>query len=170
MADDHVIDIRRYLGQSPAGKDEGAFAVWGGGGERARFALPLWRAIYLVGGDWGGIVSLSKLETEKVAQPLFILDLKQDPARTVIPTVSLRLLQNEEAPASVFTMEQELAVLLGESDEGQWFLQILGGSSGTAPEGRARETLLFLAGECAGLLFHRELATPFPSSASTPGA
>ena len=126
MADDHVIDIRRYLGQSPAGKDEGAFAVWGGGGERARFALPLWRAIYLVGGDWGGIVSLSKLETEKVAQPLFILDLKQDPARTVIPTESLRLLQNEEAPASVFTMEQELEVLLVESDEGQLFVQILG--------------------------------------------
>jgi hypothetical protein len=121
-----------------------------------------------VGGDWGGIVSLSKLETEKVAQPLFILDLKQDPARTVIPTDSLRLLQNEEAPVLVFTMEQDLAVLLGESDEGQWFLQILGGSSGTAPEGRARETLLFLAGECAGLLFHRELVTPVPSSASTP--
>jgi hypothetical protein len=168
MADDHVIDIRRYLGQSPSREDEGAFAVWGGGGDRSSFALPLWRAIYLVGGDWGGIVSLSKFETENVAHPLFILDLKQDPARTVSPTESLRLLQDEEVPALAFTREQELAVLLGEDDERRWFLQILGGPSGTAPEGKARETLLFLAGECAGLLFFRELATPFPSSASTP--
>jgi len=119
MADDHVIDIRRYLDQSQGRKDEGAFAVWGGGGDRSSFALPL-------------------------------------------------CLKGEEVPSLVFTKKQELAVLLGEDDERRWFLQLLGGSSGTALEGKARETLLFLAGECAGLLFFRELATPFPSSASTP--
>ncbi len=60
MADDHVIDIRRFLGELPKKQDGAAFAVWGNGGERSRFALPLWRAIYLLGGNWGGIVSLSK--------------------------------------------------------------------------------------------------------------
>ncbi|MCJ7627932.1 MAG: hypothetical protein MUO50_06035 [Longimicrobiales bacterium] len=168
MADDHVIDIRRFLGEIPNQQDEAAFAVWGNGGERSRFALPLWRAIYLLGGNWGGIVSLSKLEPEDAAHPLYILDLKEDPARTFISTNSLGLLQGDQAPALVFTDEREVAVLLGEDEDRQWFLQVRGGASGGVPEGRARETLLFLAGECAGLLFFRELATPLPSSASTP--
>jgi len=86
MADDHVIDTRRYLDESRERRDEGAFAVWGGGGERSRFALPLWRAIYLVGGNWGGIVSLPKLETEDVAHPLFIRELA-----TPLPSSALTL-------------------------------------------------------------------------------
>ena len=168
MADDHVIDIRRFLGGSPERLDEGAFAVWGGEGGRSRLALPLWRSIFLVGGDWGGIVSLSKLESEDVAHPLFILDLKQDPARTFSPTKPLRLLQGEEGPALVFTEEKELAVLLGEDEERWWFLQVRGGTMVGPADGKARETLLFLAGECAGLLFFRELATLLPSTVLTP--
>jgi len=168
MVDDHVIDIRRYLGESPERQEQGAFAVWGGGDERSRFALPLWRAIYLVGGNWGGIVSLSKLETEEAPHPLFILDLKQDPARTVSSPDALRLLQGASVPTLVFTKEQEVGVLLGEDEERQWFLQVRGGNPEVTGEGKVRETLLFLAGECAGLLFIRELSTPRPSSASTP--
>jgi len=168
MADDHIIDIRRYLGQSPGKQDEGAFAVWGGGEERSRFALPLWRAIYLAGGDWGGIVSLSKEDDADGTRPLFILDLKQDPARIYSPTGSLHHLRGEDAPALAFSDDQELAVLLGEDDDRRWFLQILGVASRTTLEGKGRENLLFLAGECAGLLFFHELATPLPSSASTP--
>lgn len=168
MTSDRVIDIKGYLGQSPGKQDESAFAVWGGGGEKSRFALPLWRAIYLVGGDWGGIVSLSKDEAPEAVRPLFILDLKRDPARTQCPPESLRLLQSQEAPALVTTANQELAVLLGEDDEQRWFLQVLGGTSSVTPEGKTRENLLFLAGECSGLLFFRDLSTPFPSSVSTP--
>jgi hypothetical protein len=168
MADDQVIDIRRFLGGAPERPDEGAFAVWGGGGERARFALPLWRAIYLVGGEWGGIISLSNPEAENVARPLFILDLKRDPARIFNSTESLRLLRSEEAPALASTGGQELSVLLGADGDRQWFLQVRGGSLEAAPDGRVRETLLFLAGECAGLLFFRELATLLPFSSSTP--
>ena len=167
MAEDHVIDIRRYLGQSPGKQDDGAFSVWGGGDERSRFALPLWRAIYLVGGNWGGIVSLSKVEEEE-AQPLFILDLRQDPARTYCPPASLHLLRGEHVPALTSTADQELTVLLGEDDERWWFLQVLGRTSTALPEGKTKENLLFLAGECAGLLFFRELSTPFPSAVSTP--
>ena len=168
MADGHVIDIRRYLGQLPDKQTESVFAVWGGGGDRSRFALPVWRAIYLVGGNWGGIVSQSRLNPEEVTSPLFVLDLKEDPARTSCPAEPRDLLAGEEAPAVVFTEGQELAVLLGEDEERRWFLQVSGGSPGSGPEGKARETLLFLAGECTGLLFFRELATPLPSSASTP--
>jgi hypothetical protein len=168
MTDDHVIDIRRYLDQSIKRPDLGAFAVWGGGGERSRFALPVWRTIGLVGGDWGGIVSVSKCDPQAGPRPFFILDLKQDPARTVVPDGAFRLLVGEEVPALSFTPKEGLVVMLGENAEWCWFLHLRGVTKATAPEGKSRETLLFLAGECAGLLFFRELATPLPSSSSTP--
>ena len=59
MTDDGVVDIRGYLKSSPEGAGSGAFAVWGGDGERSRFALPVWRAIYLAGGDWGCLLYTS---------------------------------------------------------------------------------------------------------------
>ena len=168
MTDDHVIDIRRYLDLSLQRPHPGVFAVWGGDDERSRFALPLWRVIYLVGGDWGGIVFVSKLEPEAPAQPLFVLDLKQEPARTVPPSAPLDLLEGGEVPAVASTQEGGLAVLLGEDEERRWYLEVQGATSGVEPGGKDRETLLFLAGECAGLLFFRELASPPPSTSSTP--
>ena len=41
MTDDRVIDIRRYLNHSGDVEGQGTFAVWGGDGERSRFALPI---------------------------------------------------------------------------------------------------------------------------------
>jgi hypothetical protein len=168
MADDQVIDIKDYLARSFREKDLGVFAVWGGEGERSRFALPLWRAIFLVGGDWGGIVSLPKLEREGEASPLMVLDLKQDPARLVAPNGTLQALGNREAPSLAFRETEGLAVVLGEDADRRWYLQVAGGRVTVRPTGKDKETLLFLAGECAGLLFYRELATPYPSSSSTP--
>ena len=168
MSDDHIIDIRRYLEGSSGTRVPGAFAVWGGGGERSRFALPLWRAIYLAGGDWGGIVSLPKQHDESPADPLFILDLKTDPARTHSPEEQLRTLREQAAPAVSFQGGEGLAVSLGEDEDRYWFLQVRGELLKGEPRGKDRETLLFLAGECAGLLFFRELSTPLPSSSSTP--
>ena len=112
--------------------------------------------------------ALSKLETEEAPRPLFVLDLKRDPARTDSSSKVLRLLQEKEVPGLVFREDQEVAVLLGEDEERRWFLQIRGGTTGASGGGKVRETLLFLAGECAGLLFFRELSTLRPSSASTP--
>ena len=172
MSDDHVIDIRRYLEQSPESREPGAFAVWGGGGERSRFALPLWRAIYLAGGNWGGIVSLPKSRDEPsndlLADPLLVLDLQQDPARTESPEGPLQNLRNQKAPALTFHEKGGLAVSLGEDEERWWFLQVQGQALSGEPQGKDRETLLFLAGECAGLLFFRELSTLPPSSSSAP--
>lgn len=168
MTDDQVIDIREYLSESAEVRSPGAFSVLGGGGERSRFAMPVWRAIYLVGGDWGGIVTLAKGGDGQKADPFFALDLREDPARTEIPTPSLGLLQGKTVPAIATTKEGGVAVSLGEDDEFRWFLQVLGGSPLGPKERADREALLFLAGECSGLLFFRELATPHPSSSSTP--
>jgi hypothetical protein len=157
VTDDHIIDIRTFLGGSLDQEEPGAFSVWGGGEERSRFALPVWRAVFLVGGDWGGIVSFLKLEPDPVSETFFALDLREEPARTVAPPELPRGLLHEEAPAVALTDDGDLAVLLGEDEVRKWFLQVLGGASGRAPGGADRETLLFLAGECAGLLFFREL-------------
>lgn len=168
MTDDHVIDIRRYLDSSPAPPDLRAFAVWGGTGTRARLALPVWRSIQTAGGDWGGVVSYTQGHPEPKAELLFALDLKENPARTTGFPDALHLVQGREVPFLFFGKDEGLAVFLGEENERYWFLQVLGVTSDAEPEGRERETLLFLAGECAGLLFFRELATLLPSSSSTP--
>ncbi len=55
---DEIIDLTQYLNREPAEQkpSRGAFALWGADGERSRFALPLWRTIYLAQGERGSIV------------------------------------------------------------------------------------------------------------------
>jgi hypothetical protein len=161
MTDDRVIDIRRYLGPEPARDEPGAFGVWGGVGERSRFALPVWRSIYLAGGDWGGIVYLPESdepvgeagETPPSGSLFFALDLQADPARTESPLLPYADFKGDLPPAIHRTPDAGLAVLLGNSRGRWWFLLIQGDGSATVPEGKDLETLLFLAGECSGLLF-----------------
>ena len=168
MTDDRVIDIRQYLAQSVNTTFPRVFSVYGGEGGQSRLALPVWRAITLLGGDWGGVVSLSNQSPGVAPVPRFILDLREEPARTESPVEPLHGLVDAEAPALAASKSGGLAVLLGENDDGRWFLRVRGGRSDTPPDGKARETLLFLAGECSGFVFLRKLATPLPSSSSAP--
>jgi hypothetical protein len=168
LTDDGVIDIRQHFAKTVDAPVPRVFSVWGGEGAHSRFALPVWRAVALQGGDWGGIVSLSKIDVSATPQPLFALDLLREPARIESPLEPLRALGDGDVPSLAVTSGGGTAVLLGEDGERWWFLRALGGGSDALPEGKARETLLFLAGECAGLLFLRELATPLPSSSSAP--
>jgi hypothetical protein len=168
LTDDGVIDIRQYLGKGMETPFPRVFSIWGGKGEHSRFALPVWRAVTLVGGDWGGIVFQPRPDAEAAPSPFFLLDLKEEPARTESPLGPLPTFEPEEAPALAAAPGGGLAVFLGESAERRWFLRVLGGKSEALPAGKAKETLLFLAGECSGLLFLRELATPLPSSSSAP--
>ncbi len=54
MKGDDVIDLTSYRDRNAvapeAGSDRANFSVFGGDGDRSRFALPVWRLIYLVGG------------------------------------------------------------------------------------------------------------------------
>jgi hypothetical protein len=154
--DRRVIDINDYLGGSSPGQGR-AFAVWGGEGDRARLALPIWRAIYLLGGDRGGIVWVSP-EADCDPHPFFVLDLGEDPPRTAFSSQGLCRFVGQEAPVLASTPEGGITVYLGEEEGRRWFLSVEGRRDGRAPEGKAREDLLFLAGECAGLLFFRELS------------
>jgi hypothetical protein len=155
---DRIIDIRDYLDGPEEDRSPGAFSVFGGGGERSRFALPVWRAIFLADGDWGGIIALPKANPEASPVPFFVLDLKEEPARTECFRGSFRKLRGQTAPALATTGGGGMVVRLGDDEERIWFLELRGGSGGLALEEGAEETLLFLAGECAGLLFFRKLA------------
>lgn len=166
--DERVIDIGRYLKGSDPTRKLGAFSVWDGGNDRSRFALPVWRAIYLAGGDWGAIIRHDLSEDGANPKPFFILDLRDDRARTDCPTEGLRELEEARVPSLALTRDGGLSVLLGREGSGLWCLQVQGRQERSDLEDEERETLLFLAGECAGLLFFRKLATPSPSSSSAP--
>ncbi len=157
--DDRVIDLVPYLRGNEEGHDS-TFAIYGGGGSASRFALPVWRAVYLLEGDRGGILALDTDEAELT--PVFVLDLKEDPARVEFPTpiASLtRLAQKEER------IERDpdggwLSVALGMSDGVSYFMVVTGALDDVVAleELSVRQDFMFLAGECAGLLFHWGIA------------
>jgi hypothetical protein len=153
---DGIIDIGRFRAGSGM-EPSSTFSVLGGTGDRARFALPLWRAVILAGGDRGGLLRLTSLETSG-PEPSFVLDLAHDPARTGFPPLPEEIAAAQEAPTLGYLPEGGVAVFLGEEAGDRWFLLVVGGEVGVTLVSRAREDLLFLAGECAGLLFFRGLA------------
>jgi len=157
---DGIINLGEYLrrregGEQPSGS---TFALWGADGERSRFALPLWRSIYLASGERGAIVW--QIDPAGDLRPFVVLDLAQDPARRDFPPSAVAGLQGEEAPALSEAVRGSLAVHLGERNGKRWFLVVLGSPERMKGlQGRDREDILFLAGECAGLLFLRDFAT-----------
>ena len=64
-----------------------------------------------------------------------------------------------DAPALRELGEGGLAIHLGEHEARRWFLVVADTAKRShSVEGRVRDDLLFLAGECAGLLFFRRFA------------
>ncbi len=158
MSDDDVIDLTQYLNRE--GEEDAAgsiFALWGADGERSRFALPLWRSIFLAGGDRGAIVWRDDVRPESL-EPFVVLDLARDPPRTSFPLALLGARADEEPP-SLRDGDDGLSVLLGGRDGRHWYMVVDGGDERDSPVARRdREDILFLAGECAGLLFLRDFA------------
>ncbi len=155
---DEIIDLTRYLRREPSAElPRGSMTLWGGDGERARFALPLWRLIHLAQGDRGLIVHHS-VSQPQAAEPFVVLDLGSDPARTCVTLDGLPRFATDEGPLLVDMESGGLAVFLGARAGRLWILLVDGGSRSTPLAQDVREDLLFFAGECAGLLFPRDLA------------
>lgn len=155
---DDVIDLGEYARRRDRGASERTtFAVWGGEGERSRFALPLWRAVFLAGGSRGALV-WTTAETPS-PRPFVVLDLVRDPARLdFLPGL---IEEEDESPSAPVLRDQPEAVVvfLGEHRDRRWYLVVDGVTERDEPlERRVREDVLFLAGECAGLLFFRDFA------------
>lgn len=155
---DGIIDLGEYLRRREGTKEPvSTFALWGADGERSRFALPLWRAIYLAAGERGGI--LWDAPGGGPLRPFVVLDLGSDPARTDFEWHGAPGLDPGRVPEVLTAPSRSLAVYLGENEGRRWFLVVVGGAGGVSePSGRDREDILFLAGECAGLLFLRDFA------------
>lgn len=158
---DGIIDLTAYMRDREGDHDgaalRGAFALWGADGERSRFALPLWRTIYLAGGGRGGIVWSGP--GQPGLTPFVVLDLEKDPPRRDFPADSVEPVASAVAP----TLEdggadRGLVVFLGAEDDRRWYLLIRDGGPREPLRARDREDILFLAGECAGLLFLRDFA------------
>lgn len=154
--DDGVIDIRHHLDPG-SGSSVRTFAVWGDEGENAHFALPVWRALSLVGGDLGGLYYTGDAASNEPV-PIFVLDLSHEPARTSFRRPPAEGETTESAPRLLTRSDGGVVVFLGENEGRRWFLDVSGGEDGRGLAGKGREELLFLAGECAGLLFFRGFA------------
>lgn len=150
--DDQIIDLSQYL-ETRSGPR--VFSVAGGEGERSRLALPVWRAIYLLEGERGGIVWAAGRDASP--RTAFVLDLAESPARLAFEGEGIARLRGREAPA-MDVADGAITVLLSRDQDRSWFLVVGGPTVGAdQPSQRGREDLLFLAGECAGLLRHRDL-------------
>jgi len=156
---DEIIDIAQYLERDTGGsRSEAKFALWGGEGERSRFALPLWRIIYLAQAE-RGVILWRDAAGASAARPFVVLDLGSDTARVDIDDADLPECREGEAPSLHDHAEAGLLVHLGTRNGRTWCLLVDGGGRRSeALTARNREDILFLAGECAGLLFLRDFA------------
>lgn len=156
---DEIIPISRYLEREASEEVlPRAIALWGVDGDRSRFALPLWRVVHLAGAERGAIVWRSTTGDRR-PRPFVVVDLGSDPARLGLAGLPLDRCDTEEAPTLHDLAPAGLVIHLGARDERIWCLFTEGGGARTGPlDPKKREDILFLAGECAGLLFLRDFA------------
>ena len=156
---DEIIDLTRYLRREPSTDlPRGSMTLWGADGERSRFALPLWRVIHLAQGE-RGLILHAPITRPRAVTTFVALDMAADPARTDVDPSLLPRFGPDEGPSLLDLGQDGLAVYLGSRSGSVWTLWVDG--IGTREEPlpvRTREDVLFLAGECAGLLFLRDFA------------
>jgi len=157
---DEVIDLGEYARrkEEEAEPVRATFAIWGGEGERSRFALPLWRAAYLASVSRAGLVWEGAGGASDALEPFVVLDLGEEPARTRFPVDLVESVRMARVPPVMEIGDEGGVIFLGERDERRWYMVLC--DPVEEPEEapvKVREDLHFLAGECAGLLFHRGL-------------
>ena len=156
MSDD-IIDLRAFLERRAETRaPSGTMALWGADGERSRFALPLWRVVNLAGAE-RGVIFWRSSSGDPTATPFVVLDIAHDPAR-------LNVLPGQadfggDTSTQLFDRGTDgLLVRLGTKDDREWGLLVDGRARRGELSAREREDILFLSGECAGLLFLRSFA------------
>jgi hypothetical protein len=151
MSDDRIIDLTVRLRARES--DEGTghpLSLRGTDGERRRYALPLWRMAHVAQARWAALVC-EELRHEPTA--VVVIDLAEDPPRAA-PEDGIPRLEPDAAPPAILTCEGGGLVLpLGAGSDGmRWYAVTADRESAELPLAARRDDLLFLAGECAGLL------------------
>jgi hypothetical protein len=156
---DKVIDIAGYLDRDGGQLGTPAtMALWGADGDRSRFALPLWRIVHLAKAE-RGVIFWRPTQGDRKPSSFVVVDLARDPARLHVDGAALPACE-QAASATLHDLGPGgLLVCLGTHGGRSWCLLADGGSEREVMlDARRREDVLFLAGECAGLLFLRDLA------------
>jgi hypothetical protein len=92
-----------------------------------------------------------------------VLDLAQDPARLKVDQDTIPISEDGEPPALHDFGPQGVTIFLGFRGDRIWHLVVDGGDKRTGElSAKKREDILFLAGECEGLLFLRDFADEVP--------
>ena len=87
-----------------------------------------------------------------------MLDLGEDPARSDFSDACLTGVSGAEQPGTAAASGPWVTVYLGQIGGRRWYLTVDDLEEPVMDlRGRARDDLLFLAGECAGLLFYKGL-------------
>ncbi|HSH76624.1 MAG TPA: hypothetical protein VLA09_13130 [Longimicrobiales bacterium] len=156
---DKVINIADYLErEGGSAAVAGTMALWGAEGERSRFALPLWRIVRLAQAE-RGVIFWTERPNASTLQPFVAVDLSHDPARIAVERPWLAPCEDPTAGDLRDLGSDGLIVSLGARDGRTWYLLADGGADRESElDARKREDVLFLAGECAGLLFLRDFA------------
>ena len=156
---DQIIDLTRYLDRDA--EEEilpGTIALWGADGERSRFALPLWRVVHLAGAE-RGVILWRRTTGDRTPHPFVVIDLGRDPARIHLDGAWVARCEAQESATLHDLGADGILVYLGMRGERMWCLLAEGGDRRQGPlEPKRREDVLFMAGECAGLLFLRDFA------------
>lgn len=154
---DEIIDLSRIIARRAEGAaPAGTMTLWGADGERSRFALPLWRVVHLAGAE-RGVIFWRRISDETPPRPFVVLDTARDPARLDVPASLAGCA--EDASAELHDLGQAgLVICLGTKSDRAWGILADGGGRRAPLTSRNREDILFLAGECAGLLFLRDFA------------
>jgi hypothetical protein len=156
---DKIIDISRYLDRG-AGRRAApvTMALWGADGDRSRFALPLWRIVHLAEAE-RGVIFWRNVTGDRAPNPFVVIDLARDPARLAVDGAALPTCEDGASATLHDLGAGGLLVCLGSRDGRSWCLLADGGGGRDAAlDARRREDVLFLSGECAGLLFLRDFA------------
>lgn len=156
---DEIIPISRYLErETEADVLPRAIGLWGVDGDRSRFALPLWRVVHLAGAD-RGVIAWRNASGDRRPRPFVVVDLASDPARLGLGGLPVERCEAGDRPTLHDLAPDGLVIYLGARDERIWCLFTDGGQARPGPlDPNNREDIMFLAGECAGLLFLRDFA------------
>jgi tetratricopeptide (TPR) repeat protein len=162
-------------------------ALYGHDPERSGILLQIWRAASLVGADRGAVIWLDEYGPG-LAHPFALLDLASDRPRRLFSPIPLRaawdagvpgLLDMANAPGQLGRESEGIksvsAVALGSDGPRSWFLCLDSLTPRPALSEEAAGELMFIAGECASILLHRDLdreitvRAPFGGEVSIPG-